>query len=167
VLPLLQVRYSSWHGYLAEEKVQITKSQPAHSKRRTMSASPSATPTHDPSVASIEELLDSVYESHVPDDWEDEDEDDDDIDFEPAVEDIEEDSDADGENEYEGLRGLWADSEEMMLMRLLDASEDLSGIDIEFALEGDEEEEEEEEGNTENETGAARPVYGMSYGKLE
>jgi hypothetical protein len=93
----------------------------------------------------------------VPSDWEDEtEEDDDDMDYEPAEED-----------QFEGLRTLWPDRDEEILMQPVDAAEDLSSVEIEFDLMGEEDEEdenEEEEGDEETEvlgeTREGRPVFG-------
>jgi hypothetical protein len=98
----------------------------------------------------------------VPSDWEDEDEtgdDDDDMDYQPAEED-----------QFEGLRTLWSEADGEALMRMADASENLSGVEIEFDLMGDEDDDDEDDDDDDdedNETevggGGARegrPVFG-------
>jgi hypothetical protein len=79
---------------------------------------------------------------NTPSDWEDETEDDDDdMDYEPAVED-----------QFEGLQALWADTDEEVLMRLADASEDLSGVEIEFEILGGEDDEDDDDEDGDDET---------------
>jgi hypothetical protein len=120
-----------------------------------MSASPPGSSSHDPSTprgAAQNIVL-------VPSDWEDElgtEDDDDDMDYEPAEED-----------QFEGLRTLWPDTDEEVLMQMVDAAEDLSSVEIEFDLMGEEDEEDENEDEDEDDeaevlggTREGRPVFG-------
>jgi hypothetical protein len=125
-----------------------------------MSASPPGT-TDDDAPAPRGAAPNIVF---VPSDWEDElgtEDDDDDMDYEPAEED-----------QFEGLRTLWSETDEQVLMQMVDAAEELSSVEIEFDLmteqdgedehdeDGNEDEDEDDETDVLGETRAGRPVFG-------